>query len=512
MCSLFKRNSKESPSSHTPLKKLTIALVPLLTFLGGCATSDTTTPITAAAVTPVISCDSLAGKQLENVTITSVSAIPATASLPGHCQVLATENGTEHDIKVLLPNDWFERYYQQGGGGFDGEIPDLTPAVVTGPNAGTAALKAGTIVLGNNGGHRDPSGAVFLNNPSVVERYAHTAISKARDFADALARTYYGKLPHYSYYEGCSNGGRGALNAASKYGTRFDAVIAGAATLNLHGQITHWTRAAALALPTPTQLKAVAAAAIAKCDALDQASDGVISNWQACNFDPSTDVPASVGLTTAEAAAVKTLMTDSTLSDGSTIYSGFSFGDMSYWGPAYAKLGIGHMRNIVLNNPAWDPATFNINNDFPTIVNVIQNKYHFSAEANGLAQFLQAGKKIVIWHGSDDALLSQKDTIRTWQEVASAAGTAASQNSRLYIAPGVNHCGGGPGAETFDLFTPTMNWVEKGTSPGPVTARKLDTTQTGTLFTRPLCVHPSFPKYKGSGDINDAANYTCSAS
>src|SRR5207247_2261270 len=141
-----------------------------------------------------------AGKQLENVTITSVNAVTATATLPGYCQVLATENGTQHDIKVLLPNDWFERYYQQGGGGFDGSIPNLIPTIVSGPNAGTAALKAGTIVLGNNGGHRDPSGAILLNNPLIVERYAHTAISIARNFADAPAQTYYGKVPRYSYY------------------------------------------------------------------------------------------------------------------------------------------------------------------------------------------------------------------------------------------------------------------------------------------------------------------------
>lgn len=509
---------KKNHSSPPNLKRLAIVMVPLVTVIAGCGGSDndssapsTQTPVVASAMKPVTSCESLSGKQLENVTVTSAKAVAETASLPGHCEVMATENGTQHDIKVLLPNDWFERYYQQGGGGFDGSVPNLTPAVVTGQNAGTAALKAGTVVLGNNGGHRDPSGAVLLNNPAVVERYAHAAISTARNFADALTQTYYGKLSRYAYYEGCSNGGRGALNAASKYGSRFDAVIAGAPTRNLTGQVAQWTRAAALSMPTPTKLKAVAQAAIAKCDALDQATDGIVSNWQACNFDPTTDVPSSAGLTADEASAIKTLMTDLKLADNSTIYSGFGIGDMSSFGPAYASLGVGHMRNIVLNNPAWDPATFNLNTDYPTIVNVIQGRYRFNAETNGLAQFLQAGKKIVVWHGSEDALLSHKDTIRTFQEVTATAGTAASQNSRVYIASGVNHCSGGPGADTFDLFTPTMNWVEKGVAPETITARKLDATR-NTLFTQPLCVHPAFPKYKGSGDIKDATNYTCSQS
>jgi feruloyl esterase len=506
-------------TSRVAIKHFAIAVLPMAAALAGCGGSDdnssaSTTPVaaTATAVKPLMSCDSLNGKQFADVSVTSAKTVAASATLPAYCEVLATENGTQHDIKVLLPDSWFERYYQEGGGGFDGSIPNLTPAVVTGPNAGTAALKAGSIVLGNNGGHRDPTGAILLNNPLVVERYAHTAIIIARNFGDALAQAYYGKIPHYSYYEGCSNGGRGALNAASKYGANFDAVIAGAPTRNLPGQIAQWTRAAALKLPSATKLKAVAQAAIAKCDTLDQASDGIISNWQACNFDPTTDVPASVGLSADEANAVKALMTDLKLSDSTTIYSGYGFGDMSAWGPAYAGLGVGHMRNIVLNDTTWSASSFDVNADYSKIFNIIQNQYHFDAETNGLAQFLQSGKKIVVWQGSDDALLSHKDTIRTWQEVTAAAGTAASQNSKLYIAAGVNHCGGGPGADTFDLFTPTMNWVEKGVTPQAITARKTDSTGTNTSFTRPLCEYPTFPKYKGSGDVNDAANYSCAQS
>lgn len=366
------------------------------------------------------------------------------------------------------------------------------------------------MVLGNNGGHRDSTGADFLNNPTVVELYSHTAIVIARDFGDAVAQSYYGKTPKYAYYDGCSNGGRGALNAAAKYGDKFNAVIAGAPTINLEGQVSQWTRAAALSLPSPDKLKQIASAAIAKCDALDGVSDGIISNWQKCNFDPTADVPASVQLTSSEAAAVKALMTDLKLSNGTVIYSGYSFGDMSSWGPWYAGLGLGFMKNIVLNNPAWDVSTFNVDQYFPTISSVLQTNYHFDAEINGLVQFMAAGKKIVIWHGSDDALLSLKDTIRTWQGVANAAGASLTQdNSRMYIAAGVNHCGQGPGADTFDLFTPTMNWVEKGTAPAVPIASKLTTDQTKTLLTRPLCTYPQYPQYKGSGDVNDAENFTC---
>jgi hypothetical protein len=126
---------------------------------------------------------------------------------------------------------------------------------------------------------------------------------------------------------------------------------------------------------------------------------------------------------------------------------------------------------------------------------------------------MQAGKKVMIWHGSDDTLLSHKDTIRTWKQVTDLAGDATSQaNSRLYIASGVNHCSGGPGADRFDLLTPMVAWVESGKTPDVPVASKVNATTGATLFTRPLCVDPLFPKYKGTGDVNSADSYTCSAS
>lgn len=458
-------------------------------------------PLTADTV-PAIPCDSLAGATLDSVLVTGAVSISATATLPAYCKVNGTQVGTQHDIEVRLPAVWQRRFFQQGGGGFDGSIPAVGTSNV--------ALSQHAVLTANNGGHRDPSGAVLLNNPATVQLYAHTAINVATKFGKAVAEKYYAKTTSYSYYQGCSNGGRGALNAAAKYGSDFDAVIAGAPTRNLNGQIEQWTRASALSMPSSTKLAAVNAAAVAKCDALDGATDGVVSNWAACQFDPTADVPAAAGLTANEATAVKSLMTDLTLADGRTIYSGYGVGSMSQWGPAYASLGVGHMRNIVLNDASWSPVNFNVDTYYPTIAGVIDRTYGFNASVSGLADFVKAGKKIVIWHGSDDALLSHKDTVRTWLPVVAAAPDATASNSRLYIAAGVNHCGGGPGADTFDLLSPTMAWVEKRVDPGMPTATKVNSSG-ATLFSRPLCLYPTFPRYTGSGDTNSASSYTCSA-
>lgn len=482
----------------------TLCVVPTAVLLVACGGGDDPAPV-STAVAPKVSCASLQGQTYSNVSVVSAVAVAASGPNPGYCQVNGTEAGTQHDIELRLPSEWQRRMVQEGGGGFDGRIAAISPQ-------GSVPLSLGAVQVLNNGGHRDPSGAVLLNNPLVVQRYAHTAIITANRFSKQVTAAYYGEAPARTYYQGCSNGGRGALNAAAKYGVDFDGVIAGAPTRNLVGQIEQWTRAAALTLPSSAKLQGIAAAAVAKCDALDGATDGIVSNWGACTFDPTTDVPATVGLTADEATAVKTLMTDVQLVDGTIAYSGFGVGDMSNWGGRYGALGVGHMRNIVLNDAAWSPASFDVNTFFPTISNVIDGTYQFSASVSGLSQFLKAGKKVMVWHGSDDALLSHKDTIRTWKQVTDVAGDAVAQaNSRLYVASGVSHCGGGPGADRFDLLTPLVAWVEEGKAPDVPVASKVDSTGT-TLFTRPLCIHPQFPKYKGTGDVKSADSYTCSAS
>jgi hypothetical protein len=463
-----------------------------LTACGG-GDERSTDPIKAA-----IACGDLAGQTIGNVQVTAAVPVAATGTLPAFCKVNGTEIGTQHDMEVRLPETWTQRFVQQGGGGFDGSIPAI--------GATNVALSEGAVLSANNGGHRDPSGNVLLNNEPVVQRYAHTAIPTATKFAKAVTVKYYGREPSYSYYQGCSNGGRGALNAAAKYGTEFDAVIAGAPTMNLSGQIEQWTRASKLTVPATAKLAAISAAAIEKCDALDGVRDGIVSNWAACQFDATVDVPASVGLTASEAAAVKSLMTDLKLANGTTIYSAFGTGQLSGF---FAFLGVGHMRNVVLHDAAWDPATFDVDTYYPIITAAIDGKYGFSASAGGLADFMRNGKKIIVWHGSDDGLLSHKDTLRTWETVKAAAGAAAA-NSKVYIAGGVNHCSGGAGADRFDLLKPTMDWVEKGVEPGTITASKV--TANVTQFTRPLCVYPAFPKYNGSGDVNSASSFTCSTS
>ena len=458
----------------------------------------------AATRKPVMPCESLKGQSFMNVDITGATPVAARGAVPGYCRVTGTERGTEHDLEVRLPDAWRGRYVQRGGGGFDGVI---VPVGVTNP-----ALAAGAVQGANNGGHRDMSGADLRNNPRGLERYAHGAILIATRFGKAVTQAYYGTPAKHAYYDGCSNGGRGALNAAGKYGTEFDGVVAVAPTINLTGQVAAWTRAAGLQLPSAAQFKQIHAAAAARCDAQDGVKDGVISAWQRCDFDVARDVPASVGLTAPQVAAVKALLEDLKAPDGRTIYSGYGLGDLSPGAPAFAAFGTGHFRYVIENDPNWSPAGFDPIAALPRIGEVLDKQYQFSPSLPDLVQYLKRGGRIMVWHGSDDALLSHKDMIRSFGQLSEAAGPALMERgTRVYIAPGVGHCAGGPGADDIDLLTPLMEWVEAGKAPGTLTATKREQPGGAVRFTRPLCRYPAYPRYTGKGDVNLAANFACVA-
>jgi feruloyl esterase len=451
---------------------------------------------------PVISCESLAGRQYYNVRIRDAVSVPAAAPLPAYCRVTGTEDGTDHDLEVRLPERWQQRYVQRGGGGFDGSVPP--------PLFSAAALAAGAVQGLNNGGHRDPTGAGLRGKPRAIERYAHGAILTATRFGKAVAQAYFGEAPRHSYYDGCSNGGRGALNAAAKYGSEFDGVVAAAPTRNLTGQIAAWTSAAALDLPSRAQFTQIHAAAVAKCDALDGLRDGIVSNWPGCRFDAARDIPASVGLTPKQQAAVVALTADLRAPDGQLLYSGFGTGDLGLGAPAFPLFGTGHLRSIVLGDATWTVDRFNLATDLARIGQVIDGEYQFSASVPDLLQFLKGGGRIIVWHGADDGLLSHRDTIRSWGEVTAAAGPELTEAAtRFYIAPGVNHCAGGDGADSFDTLAALIQWVEAGTAPAALVATKLDAKTRQPQFTRPLCRYPAWPRYRGRGDPDSAASFEC---
>ena len=325
------------------------------------------------------------------------------------------------------------------------------------------------------------------------------------------------------YFAGCSNGGRGAFNAAAKYADEYDGVIAGAPTLNMAGLISGWVRAALLIAPSGAKMASMYRAELAQCDAIDGVSDGVISNPRACRFDPATIAcPAGVDndscLTEAEIQAVNTIRSDVELDNGKLVYTRLGLGNPARGfgvfqplgppgSPTVASFGVAMLQYIVYSDPAYDPATYDVDRDLRSVVNAVEGVYDFSADTTALAKYLRAGKKMIVWHGTEDMALSHMDTIRTFERMADRAGHGA-ENARLYTPPGVLHCGGGPGADRFDVVGALSTWVENGSAPRTLLATKVDSTG-NVVFTRPLCEYPRYPRYVGHGDPADASSFEC---
>ena len=470
---------------------------------------------TAAAATS--HCFALTSLELPQAVITTAVLVSAQGPAPEYCRVLATVE-PETDIEVRLPTAWHERLLHLGGSGLDGVIPNL--------DGNISQLLAGYALTASNGGHRDPTRGAsrFLNNPTLIEDYAHAAIEKTLRLAKAVIAAYYGRPPKYSYFSGCSAGGRGALNAAAHYGDEYDGVIAGAPTRNMPGLVSRWAQAGQLNPPAAAKLATMYQSQVAQCDSLDGLVDGIISHPVACDFDPAVlRCPENEGsdscLTDQEIQVIRRLRTNLTTENGSVVYSRFGIGNpatgfgvfMPVGGagtPTFAAfLAESFFPFIVYNDPTYNPATYDIDRDLRTVLEVMEQTYDFSANTIPLAQYLRSGRKVIVWQGAEDTLMSHIDTVQSYETMAGKAGQG-SENARLYALPGVQHCGGGPGANRFDMMAALADWVENDLPPDTLVASRIDAAG-NVLFTRPVCEFPKYPRYDGQGDPTDAGSFRC---
>jgi feruloyl esterase len=461
-------------------------------------------------------CASLSTLALPDTAVAAATLVPAAGSVPAYCRVLGTVL-PETDIEVRLPVAWQGRLLHLGGAGLDGAIPNL--------DGSNSRLQQGYALAASNGGHRDPTRgpARFLGEPTLIDDYAHGAIAKTVVFSKAIIQAYYGEPPTYSYFEGCSSGGRSAFNAAAKYASEYDGIVAAAPTRNMVGAISAWAQASQQHAPSVAKLTSMYQAEVAHCDGQDGLLDGIIGNAAQCRFDVATlrcpeGVDTDSCLTDGEIGAVATIRSPLTSKNRKTVYPGFGIGNPGAGfgvfmpvgppgSPTFSSfLSAAFLSFVVYSDPAYDPATFDVDHDAAAVEHVLEQVYDFSADAPALARYLQSGRKMIVWHGAEDTLLSHLDSIRSFEEMASAAGKTR-ENARLYVPPGVNHCFGGPGADRFDMVGALSAWVESGDAPDTLLASKVDAAG-NVLFTRPLCEYPRYPRYVG-GPPTDASSFRC---
>ena len=535
----------------------------------------------AAPATLAGNCAALAAKlSFANTVFTTVTDVAAGTlkvagkSIAEHCLIQGSMNqrvssvdGKTYAIgfEMRLPIAWNGRFFYQANGGLDGNVVTAT-GEIGGGGPTSDALNMGFAVISSDAGHNPAQNPLFGLDPQARIDYGYNAVATLTPMAKQVIKLAYGKAPDRSYFDGCSNGGRHALVAAARSSADYDGIIAGDPGFHLPkaavGEMWSAQQLAKVAtattskgLPdittgfTAAERQMVASTILARCDALDGASDGLIQDIKACqaHFSLATDVPTCTNnvrdgtcLTSAQKDAVSNVFSGARNSAGTALYASF---------PYDAGLGPGWSAWKQANSITLDPAAaaftfttppqsasvlsqlsayalnFSMDNDAPKIF-ATGGVYGESAwsfmtppDETNLSALKQRGAKLMVYHGTSDPVFSSNDTTDWYQRLTAANGGDASNFARLYTIAGMNHCSGGPSTDQFDMLTPLVAWVEQGKAPDSVVATARDASNVvpntdvpaawGAGRTRPLCPYPKVARYQG-GDVNAASSFACS--
>ena len=544
--------------------------------LSACSRNDRKLPQLAAANPGALSdCAALSGKLSQaNTTISSVAEVAAgvltVAGSPvaAHCLVkgsmysrTSAVDGRTYAIgfEMRLPLKWNGRFFYQANGGIDGFVATATGAVNGGPGL-DCPLNQGFAVLSSDAGHDGALGPFFGIDPQARLDYGYQAAAKLTPMAKSLIQTAYGRPPDRSYFGGCSNGGRHTLVAASRLAEQYDGFLAGApgynlpkaAIANIAGAQAYATLATSSDLKTgftATERALVANSVLAKCDALDGATDGLVQDTTACqaDFDLGRDVPTCTGardgtcLSAAQKTAIGKLFAGATTSTGTRIYASFPYDNgiatvnWASWKFVAPLVLDSYAVGLIWQAPPENPATFNgasfaLTGSVDSMlakVNATSGLYTESAMSfmtppnpRDLSTLKNRGAKLMIYHGTADSIFSSDDSTTYYNNLRQANGGDASKFARFYRVPGMNHCSEGPSTDQFDMLTPLVAWVEKGIAPDRVVANVRGAGNPAgvnadlpsgwsPVRSRPLCPYPKVARYKGSGSMELADNFSC---
>ncbi len=450
------------------------------------------------------------------------------APLPAYCRVegilhrRSGVDGEEFGITFVLamPDKWNGDFLMQGGGGSNGIV--LAPL---GLNAAgdTPGLMRGFAVASTDTGHKSHRPGFdfgFMRDQQAYLDFAYLANAEVATVAKQLIAQHYGKPAAFSYFSGCSTGGREGMILSQRYPTVFNGIISGDPAMRTglsNLAIGRWIpimfnqvapkdangKPVIEQAITDNDRKLIKDALMKKCDAKDGVADGLISDPLACDFDPETlackgDKNDSC-LAPEKAAAIKKALGGPKTSSGTQVYAGFLYDAGLTNGPPF--------RGLLSPGPGiFGPATTDMTMDVDKEALAAIQPLVDSMSTN-LTAFSAHGGKLIFYHGDSDPWFSPLDTFGYYKDMAAANGglDAVSKWSQFYFVPGMSHCGGGQALDQFDLLGAIVNWVEKGAVPTSVIA-------TGKAFpgrSRPLCAYPKHAHYKGQGDTEDAANFEC---
>lgn len=509
-------------------------------------------------------CDALSSLRLTNGAITAASVVGVgqftlprgpgadmqgpfgraaeSSKLPAFCRVQITVQPAIK-IEVWMPTSgWNHKFEAVGNGGKAGSISYT--AMATALREGYATSSTDT---GHKGSGNDTTWA--FHQPGLIADFAYRAVHDMTVTAKTVISAFYGAGPSFSFFDGCSTGGRQGLMEAQRYPDDYNGIVSGDPVINYtHLQAAHFS----IALRTRkvpgsyfplNKLPAIEKASLAACDAEDGVKDGLIEDPLKCNFRRD---PSALLCSGAESASCMTSTQLQTLKDiyagyrdprGNVAYGGFMPGHETGWkvfllngaDPSQpftdksAVGAVGFFKNFVFDDPNWNFLNWNYDKDMTFTDKKLASE--INATDPDLKAFRAHGGKLLLYHGWTDPGASPLETIDYFDNVvgtvsdkkAEAPGreTPAFLDSiqkvdefaRLFMVPGMDHCGGGPGPNVFDAFGSLTQWVETGHAPAKIVAAHM--TSGKVTMTRPLCPYPQVARYMGHGGTNDASNFAC---
>jgi pimeloyl-ACP methyl ester carboxylesterase len=489
-------------------------------------------------------------------------------AVPAHCRVtglmyerVSAVDGNSYAIsfEMRLPLAWNGRFFHQGNGGLDGSVLTAVGGLGGGPL--THALLQGFAVLSSDAGHVGTTGPAFGIDPQARLDYGYQAVAKLTPMAKSVIEMAYGKAPDRSYFGGCSNGGRHTLVAAARYGDQYDGFLAGAPGYNLpkaaiasifgaqqYAKVATSTADLSTAFTT-AERSMVSAAVLAKCDALDGATDGLIQDIAACQktFRLRRDVPTCQGgvrdgtcLTPAQKDVVASIFSGATTASGAAVYNSFPYdaghgtAGVASWefvSPLTRDSGaVGLVFKVPPESPSFDGPNFSLTADIATLVAQVnatnatytESSMSFMTPPNPthLDTVKSRGGKIMVYHGVSDPIFSYTDTVDWFKGLRTTYGGSVNKFVQLYPVPGMGHCSGGPATDQFNMLSALVNWVEQGQAPTQVLAQARGTGNAGGVNvdvpaswsanrSRPLCPFPQVARYNGSGSMESASSFSC---
>lgn len=485
-----------------------------------------TLPLAAAT------CDSLTTLKLANATITAAESVAAGAyappaaagkgkakgnpyaDLPAFCRVTAVSKPTSDsliNIEVWLPAaaQWNGKFEANGNGGWTGSIAANTLA---------EGLRLGYATAMTDTGHEGGSASFALGHPEKVIDFGHRSIHEMAVIGKAAAKALYERDVTHSYWNGCSAGGRQGLKAAQMYPADFDGIVAGAPGLMWTGRsaqaiwIGQATHKSEDSMIPREKFDVIKQAVLAACDSLDGAKDGVLEDPRKCTFDPSAllckGTAAADCLTAAQVETAKVIYSDVTNPRTKQVYfPGHERGSETGWttmaGANPFGPGVDLFKYVVFEDANWDYKTLNFDAHMTL---ALQKGASMDALDPKLKPFFDRGGKIVQYHGWSDPQISPRSSVMYYEQVVAANGglNNVQKNHRLFMVPGMAHCGGGDATANFDMLKVLEQWVEQGKAP-----ERIEASRASDGRTRPLCPYPQVAVYDGSGSIEESSNFAC---